>query len=187
MDLESQIFKTVSSCKATMYVPKIETYKEFDVKELQGYYSILHFYSGNFTAAVLPELKCFVDKSKSLISEEFNLVSVSIDNPSSMKAFIKLRTDQGGLFGMNNVLVADQTGAISKAFQVYDEENHRALPSYIILGKDMKIQAKLTGDHNVSLSPEPVLQMLKQLMNNKKQSDVDQSNSDDKAVKSVDV
>ena len=88
---------------------------------------------------------------------------------------------------MNNVLVADQTGAISKAFQVYDEENHRALPSYIILGKDMKIQAKLTGDHNVSLSPEPVLQMLKQLMNNKKQSDVDQSNSDDKVVKSVDV
>ena len=164
MDNESSIFKKISNAKAPMYVPKMNEYIDFEITKLEGFFSVLHFHSGAFTPSVLQELKCFVEKSKAMIHDEYNLVSISCDNPSALKAFSRLSQAKGGLGGLSNVLVADRTGEICKALQVYDERNHRAFPSYIILDKDMKIVAKFTGDHNVSLNPEQVLDVLKQVM-----------------------
>ena len=178
--------KKISNAKAPMYVPKLDEFIDFEITKLEGFYSVLHFHSGAFTPSVLQELKCFVEKSKALIQDEYNLISISCDNPSSLKAFAKLSQSKGGLGGLSNVLVGDRTGEICKALQVYDEKNHRAFPSYIILDKDLKIMAKFTGDHNVSLNPEQILEVLKHLITPAKASkamEVSGGKTEDETVK----
>ena len=60
--------------------------------------------------------------------------------------------------------LSDQTGEISKMFNVYDQSTHKAFPSYVILSPELEVVAKFTSDHNVAIDPMTMVGILEQLL-----------------------
>ena len=159
----SYINSKIPKLNAQMYVPKTGEFFEFNSYELGGNFTVLVFYSGNFCPVVLPELHQLKSVSRKTYID-YNLLAISTDTKESHKAFSHLGPAEGGLQNLNFVLVSDQTGDWSKAFQVYDESCHRAFPSYIILSPDLKIQFKASYDHDVGGNPHLIIDILNHLM-----------------------
>ncbi len=89
----------------------------------------------------------------------FGIITDSID---AHKAFSQLEQSQGGLKGLDIVLLSDPTGEFCKLFQIYDESTHSAYPSYVIVDTELKVVFKTTFDPKIV---NFVFNALKYLMN----------------------
>ena len=132
-----------------VYLPKTDVVGILKREDLEGVFSVLYFFSGDFDPGVLPEISelkkmtSSPDNGSAGISN-YNLLAVSTDSIDAHKVFSQLEQSKGGLKGIDVVLVSDQTGELCKMFQIYNESCHSAYPSYVILDPEVKVISKTT-------------------------------------------
>ena len=157
-----------------VYLPKTGEVGILKKEDLEGVFSVLYFYSGDFDPGVLPEiseLKKMTTSPASAGISNYNLLAVSTDSINAHQAFSKLDQTQGGLKGIDIVLVSDQTAELCKMFQIYNESCHSAYPSYIILDPEVKAISKTTFDPKVGGDISYIFNVLKSLLNESTQDD----------------
>ena len=163
----SFIGSKVPELKNDIYLPKTDEVDIIRTKDMEGVFTLMYFFSGDFDPGVLPELLELKKISTSPDSSgmSFNLLGVSTDSIDAHKAFSQLEQRQGGLKGLDIALVSDQAGELCKLFQIYDESSHSAYPSYVILDADVNVVSKMTFDHKVGGDVTSLFTVIKYLMN----------------------
>ena len=178
----------VPEFESNVYLPKIDAIEIMNQDEMEGAFTVLYFFPGDFGPGVLPEVselkKSLTSSSSESPTTSLNLLCVSTDSIDAHKAFSQMEQSQGGLKGLDIVLVSDQTGELCKLFQVYDESTHSAYPSYIILDTELKVVLKTTFDPKVGGDAQYVVNALKYLMN-EESAQKDDKKPDFKANKEV--
>jgi len=111
---------------------------EIDIKlsDFKGKYLVLFFYPQDFTFVCPTEIIAFSDRVEEFRSIGCEVVAASTDSANCHRAWMKTPRTDGGLGDINLPLLADPTHAISKAYQVYQEEGGVAFRGlFIIDGK----------------------------------------------------
>ena len=159
----------VPEFERNVYLPKIDAIEIMKQNDMEGAFTVLYFFPGDFGPGVLPEVselkKILASSSSESPTTSFHLLCVSTDSIDAHKAFSQMEQSQGGLKGLDIVLVSDQTGELCKMFQVYDESTHSAYPSYVILDSELKVVLKTTFDPKIGGDAQYVFNALKYLMN----------------------
>ena len=158
----------VPDFESDVYLPKTDVVGILKREDLEGVFSVLYFFAGDFDPGVLPEiseLKKMTSSSDNAQISNYNLLAVSTDSIHAHKAFSQLEQSQGGLKGIDVVLVSDKTGELCKMFQIYNESCHSAYPSYVILDPEVKVISKTTFDPNVGGDINSIFNVLKSLLN----------------------
>ena len=151
-----------------VYLPKTDVVGILKREDLEGVFSVLYFFAGDFDPGVLPEiseLKKMTSSPDNARTSNYNLLAVSTDSIDAHKAFSQLEQSQGGLKDIDVVLISDKTGELCKMFQIYDESSHSAYPSYVILDADVNVVSKITFDPSVRGDVNSVFNVLRYLMN----------------------
>jgi len=159
-----------------VYLPKTDVVGILKREDLKGVFSVLYFFSGDFDPGVLPEISELKKMTSSPDSgsagiSNYNLLAVSTDSIDAHKVFSQMEQSQGGLKGIDVVLVSDQTGELCKMFQIYNESCHSAYPSYVILDPEVKVISKTTFDPNVGGDITSIFKALKCLLNESRKDD----------------
>ena len=178
----SFIGSKVPEFKKEIYLPKTDEIEILRNTDMEGVFTLMYFFSGDFALGVLPELLELKKISTSPDSSgmSFNLLGVSTDSIDAHKAFSQLEQRQGGLKGLDIALVSDQTGELCKLFQIYDESSHSAYPSYVILDDDVNVVSKMTFDRKVGGDVTSLFTIIKYLMNEETSTSYDKT--DDKKM-----
>jgi len=151
-----------------VYLPKTDVVGILKREDLEGVFSVLYFFAGDFDPGVLPEiseLKKMTSSPDNARISNYNLLAVSTDSIDAHKAFSQLEQSQGGLKDIDVVLISDKTGELCKMFQIYNESSHSAYPSYVILDPEVKVVSKTTFDPNVGGDINSIFNILKCLLN----------------------
>ena len=158
----------VPDFESDVYLPKTDVVGILKREDLEGVFSVLYFFAGDFDPGVLPEiseLKKMTSSSDNARISNYNLLAVSTDSIHAHKAFSQLEQSQGGLKDIDVVLISDKTGELCKMFQIYNESCHSAYPSYVILDPEVKVISKTTFDPNVGGDINSIFNVLKSLLN----------------------
>ena len=168
-ETKCMIGSVVSDFEASVYLSDDEHFDgKLNPKELAGVHTILFFFSGNFFGPVNEDLTVFLEAARSgeflKLGLDLNFLAISTDSVEAHRMFCHVGKENGGLMGLKVALLSDQTGEISKMFNVYDQSTHKAFPSYVILSPELKVVAKFTSDHNVAIDPMAMVGILEQLL-----------------------
>ena len=167
MDFEKPCQCIIEQCfpnlEVDAYIPKQKTYERINLQDLNGHFSVMIFYSGDFTNLPLDELNKFKTESRKL-KEDFNLFAISTDTKEAHKAFCQLEMTEGGLNGIDITLISDKNAKISMELNIFDSTSHRAFPSYVLLNKELQILAKFTSDHTIGGNPSVIVDMMNTFM-----------------------
>ena len=180
----------VPDFEINVYLPKIDAIEIMKQDDMEGAFTVLYFSPGDFGPGVLPEVselkKMLASSESESLGMSFNLLYVSTDSIDAHKAFSQLEQSQGGLKGLDIVLLSDPTGEFCKLFQIYDESTHSAYPSYVILDTELKVVFKTTFDPKIGGGVHSVFNALKYLMN-EESGQKDDKKVDTKADKKVSI
>merc|ERR1739838_413681 len=83
-----------------VYLPKTDVVGILKREDLEGVFSVLYFFVGDFDPGVLPEiseLKKMTSSPDNAMISNYNLLAVSTDSIDAHKAFSRLEQSQGGL------------------------------------------------------------------------------------------
>merc|ERR1711937_635047 len=97
-------------------------FKKVSLSDYKGKYLVLFFYPLDFTFVCPTEIIAFSDRVEEFRSIGCEVVAASTDSANCHRAWMKTPRTDGGLGEINLPLLADPTHAISKAYQVYQEE-----------------------------------------------------------------
>ena len=173
----------VPDFESDVYLPKTDVVGILKREDLEGVFSVLYFFAGDFDPGVLPEiseLKKMTSSSDNAQISNYNLLAVSTDSIHAHKAFSQLEQSQGGLKDIDVVLISDKTGELCKMFQIYNESCHSAYPSYVILDPEVKVISKTTFDPNVGGDINSIFNVLKSLLNESTMDDKKDNTGGDK-------
>merc|ERR1739838_68405 len=158
----------VPNFEKDVYLPKTDVIGILKREDLEGVFSVLYFFAGDFDPGVLPEiseLKKMTSSPDNARISNYNLLAVSTDSIDAHKAFSQLEQSQGGLKDIDVVLISDKTCELCKMFQIYDESSHSAYPSYVILDADVNVVSKITFDPRARGDINSIFNILKCLLN----------------------
>ena len=151
------------SFTASAYNSATKKVVDVELASLKGSYTVLSFYSGDFGPLMLADFMGFlvIEALGELLKNDLNMLAISTDSVESHRAFAELKQEEGGLLGLECILVEDKTGKICKDYQVYDSSNHQAFPTYIIIDDEGEVVASLCNDHMVGGNPMEVVRIIK--------------------------
>lgn len=135
-------------------------FKEISLEDYKGKYVVFFFYPLDFTFVCPTEIIAFSDRVEEFKKINCAVVACSTDSHFSHLAWIQTPRKQGGLGDMGIPLLADKSGAISKAYGVLDEESgvpFRGL--FIIDGKGVLRQITI-NDLPVGRSVDETLRLV---------------------------
>merc|ERR1711936_571636 len=123
----------------------------FDSTTLNGLYTVLVFYEGDF----LPVSASFLRALATTLEGHCYLVAVSTDSVEAHREFAAT-----SLKGFNIPLVEDKTGEICRNFGVLDLTSHTAVPTTFILDEEGELMASFSTTTKVGGSAEEVLRVV---------------------------
>ena len=136
-------------------------------------YVVFFFYPADFTFVCPTELIAFQDKSKEFDKRNTVLIGASTDSEFSHWKWLQTPQKQGGIAGVNYPIVADQTQAISKAYDVlagwdeYDEEGNvtfvgepKAYRGLFLIDKQGIVRHQVVNDMPLGRNVDEVLRMI---------------------------
>merc|ERR1711910_179156 len=85
---------------AKAYIPSLKETSKIELPPLNGKYTVLFFYPGDFGSVVLSEMLELKEAFKEL-SDEVNILVISTNTVESHKAFAELDQVDGGLQGVD--------------------------------------------------------------------------------------
>ena len=124
--------------KATVAIPQGNdiVMKEVQLSDYKGKYLVLFFYPEDFTFVCPTEIIAFSDRVEEFKKLGCEVVGASTDSANCHMAWMRTPRTDGGLGEIDLPLLADPTHAISKAYQVYKEDDGVAFRGlFIIDGK----------------------------------------------------
>jgi len=110
--------------------------KEVKLSDYKGKYLVLFFYPQDFTFVCPTEIIAFSDRVEEFKKIDCEVIGASTDSANCHRAWMRTPRTDGGLGEIDLPLLADPTHAISKAYQVYKEDDGVAFRGlFIIDGK----------------------------------------------------
>ena len=151
-----------------------EIVESFSLEQFVGEkYVVFFFYPADFTFVCPTELIAFQDKSAEFDKRNTVLIGASTDSEFSHWKWLQTPQNQGGIHGVAYPLVADQTHAISKAYDVlagwdeYDEEGNetfvgepKAYRGLFLIDKQGIVRHQVVNDMPLGRSVDEVLRMI---------------------------
>ncbi len=129
-------------------------FKEVTNKDLEGKWSVLFFYPADFTFVCPTELGDLADTYSHFKEINTEIYSVSTDTHFVHKAWSDASET---IRKVDFPMLADPTGALSKAFDVYIEEDGLALRGTFIINPDGIIKAYEVHDLGIGRDADELL------------------------------
>jgi len=151
-----------------------EIVESFSLEQFVGEkYVVFFFYPADFTFVCPTELIAFQDKSSEFDKRNTVLIGASTDSEFSHWKWLQTPQKEGGIQGVTYPLVADQTHAISKAYDVlagwdeYDEEGNetfvgepKAYRGLFLIDKQGIVRHQVVNDMPLGRNVDEVLRMI---------------------------
>jgi peroxiredoxin len=138
---------------------KVQAYHQNEFKtvsdqDLQGKWSIFFFYPADFTFVCPTELVDMADKYEEFKRMGVEVYSVSTDTHFTHKAW---HDTSDSIKKINYPMLADPTGALSRALGVYIEEEGMAYRGTFLVDPDGKIKLAEVQDNGIGRNAEELM------------------------------
>lgn len=138
---------------------KVQAYHQNEFKtvsnqELQGKWSIFFFYPADFTFVCPTELVDMADKYEEFKRMGVEVYSVSTDTHFTHKAW---HDTSDSIKKINYPMLADPTGALSRALGVYIEEEGMAYRGTFLVDPDGKIKLAEVQDNGIGRNADELM------------------------------
>lgn len=150
--MESLINKKIEPFKVQAY--QTGAFKEISEKDLQGHWSVVFFYPADFTFVCPTELGDLADNYAEFQKINCEIYSVSTDSHFVHKAWADASET---IRAISYPMLADSTGALSKAFGVYIDEAGQALRGTFIINPQGEIKACEVNDLGIGRNSTELL------------------------------
>ncbi|MBL9135220.1 MAG: redoxin domain-containing protein [Verrucomicrobiales bacterium] len=139
---------SVPAFEMEVYNPAQGEFGKVSLDELrkQGKWTILVFYPADFTFVCPTELADLAEKHAALKGFGAEVIAVSTDTKFSHLAW---RTSERLLAGVQYLMAADPTGAVSRLFGVYDPKSGLALRGTFIISPEGLLVSSEVNFYNV--------------------------------------
>jgi peroxiredoxin (alkyl hydroperoxide reductase subunit C) len=142
----------------------LETLNEkVSLSDYKGKWLVLFFYPMDFTFVCPTEVTAFSERIEEFKDIDAEILGVSTDSKYSHKAWIETPADKNGLGGVNYPLAADQTLAVSRAYDVLIEEEGVALRGLFVIDPDGILQYQVIHNLNVGRNVDETLRVIQAL------------------------
>ncbi|MBN9391642.1 MAG: peroxiredoxin [Chloroflexi bacterium] len=142
----------------------LETLNEkVSLSDYKGKWLVLFFYPMDFTFVCPTEITAFSERIEDFKEIDAEILGVSTDSKYSHKAWIETPADKNGLGGVNYPLAADQTLAVSRAYDVLIEEEGVALRGLFVIDPDGILQYQVIHNLNVGRNVDETLRVIQAL------------------------
>ena len=142
----------------------LETLNEkVSLSDYKGKWLVLFFYPMDFTFVCPTEITAFSERIEDFKEIDAEILGVSTDSKYSHKAWIETPADKNGLGGVNYPLAADQTLAVSRAYDVLIEEEGVALRGLFVIDPDGILQYQVIHNLNVGRNVDENLRVIQAL------------------------
>ena len=153
----SLIGKKVPEFKAQAFKKGEKDFITVTDKDLQGKWSVFVFYPADFTFVCPTELEDLEDHREELEKLGFNVYSVSTDTHFTHKAW----HDHSEAIGkVKYTMIGDPTKAISREFEVLNEETGLAYRGTFVINPEGKIVAYEVHDNGIGREAKELLRKL---------------------------
>ena len=125
-----------------------------------GRWLILMFYPRDFSLVCPTELTAIGAHAEELRSRGCEVLGVSTDSLESHERWISTPPSQGGLGEIGFRLVSDESGTMSRAFDVYQEAQHIALRGLFIIDPNGVVQYESVHNLSVGRKSEEIVRTL---------------------------
>jgi peroxiredoxin (alkyl hydroperoxide reductase subunit C) len=132
-------------------------FKEVSDADLKGKWSILFFYPADFTFVCPTELGDMADKYATFKEMGVEVYSVSTDTHFTHKAWHDTSETIGKV---TYPMIADPTGALSRAMGVYIEEEGLAYRGTFLIDPDGKIKMAQIHDNSIGRNADELLRQV---------------------------
>jgi peroxiredoxin (alkyl hydroperoxide reductase subunit C) len=149
-----------------------EIVEKFSLSQFRGKkYVVLFFYPFDFTFVCPTELHEFEARRAELEALGAEVIGCSIDSPHSHLAWLNTPKKQGGIKGVDYVLLADLNKTVARAYDVLLPEG-MALRATFIIDREGVVQIQLVNNLAIGRSVEEVVRSLKALQFTEKHGEV---------------
>jgi len=131
--------------------------------DYKGKWLVLFFYPADFTFVCPTEITAFNDRVQEFDDANCEILGVSVDSVYSHRAWIKTPKEEGGLGPVNFPLASDITKEVSKAYQIYLEDEGVALRGLFIIDPDGVVRYQVVHDNNIGRNVDETLRVLEAL------------------------
>ena len=147
--------------------------KNLSLSEFQGKkYVVLFFYPLDFTFVCPTEIHAFQDALGEFESRNAQVIGVSVDSVNSHQAWLRTPKNDGGIQGVTYPIAADLTKAISRAYDVLDEEVGITYRATFIINKDGKVMAQNVSHRPIGRSVDEAIRLLDAVQYNEQHGEV---------------
>ena len=148
-----------------------EEFKQIQLSDYRGKYTVLFFYPLNFTFVCPTEIVAFSDRIEEFHQRGAEVIGASVDSQYSHLAWIQSPRSKGGLGGLKYPLVSDITKQISKDYGVL-LEGGVALRGLFLIDKQGVIRHVTVNDLPIGRSVDEALRVLDALQFYEKHGEV---------------
>ncbi len=132
--------------------------------DYNGKYVVLFFYPLDFTFVCPTELHAFEERLADFAKRDAQVIGCSIDSVFCHTAWLNTPKTQGGIQGITYPIVADIHKAISRAYDVLNEEEGVAYRGLFLIDKKGVIRHLLVNDLPLGRSVDEALRLLDALI-----------------------
>lgn len=134
-----------------------DSFKTVTSKDLEGKWSVFFFYPADFTFVCPTELVDMADKYEQFQKMGVEVYSVSTDTHFTHKAW---HDTSESIKKIKYPMLADPTGALSRAFGVYIEEEGLAYRGTFLVDPDGKIKLAEIQDNGIGRNADELLRKI---------------------------
>ncbi len=109
-------------------------------KELLGHYSLLFFYSLDFSFICPGEILALDRNLPEFAKRNTDVIAISVDSIYTHKQWLATPRSAMGIEGVQLTLISDMSQKLSRGLQVFDEETGHSLRASFIIDEDNIIQ-----------------------------------------------
>ncbi|MDQ5943433.1 MAG: peroxiredoxin 2/4 [Patescibacteria group bacterium] len=135
-----------------------DNYKEVSLKDYKGKWVILFFYPRDFTFVCPTEIKGFAKHHDEFKKNDAEILAASTDSVHSHRAWF-----EKDLSEVEFPVLADTNHALSRAYEVLNEDNGEAERGTFIIDPKGLLRYVVISDSNVGRSVDETLRVLKAL------------------------
>ncbi len=139
--------------------------KKVSLDDYAGKYKLLFFYTLDFTFVCPTELQALQEKIEEFRKRDVEVLAISVDSAYAHLAWLNLPIKQGGILGVNYILLADITKSISKDYGVLHEGLGVAQRGTFLLDKDNIVQYAAINNLQLGRSIDELVRLVDGLKN----------------------
>jgi alkyl hydroperoxide reductase subunit AhpC len=158
---------TVGTLKLRAQAPKWKStavvngqFKDISIDDYAGKYLVLFFYPMDFTFVCPTEILAFSERVKEFKDTDCEVVACSTDSAFCHLAWTNQSKKEGGLGKLNIPLVSDNTHKISKAYEVYKEDDGTSYRGLFIIDGNQVLRQITINDTQVGRSVDEILRLV---------------------------